>query len=953
MPNTDDDTLNEYIELKNFDNTELSLSWFYLMDNAWKTFYFNQSHFIGPGISIKYYRPETKILLNNDEEVIKLYSSNWLELDNFSYTDSIKNQEIITWHECLDCIYEDEEVIENSWSTIEEIIENTWSYIEISYFTSSWSIFSITDSQATLSWVSFIWSWLVSILYWTWDLFFSWELLDWNYNFINLNSQTQYFYQLNLLDLSWSIIQSLTWSFFTLETTSFEEDIQEIEFAASNLYYWDEDNNSKIDILEVELSKTVTWSIDLSKLKIYSNTGWLSTRLINSEIWIIDNYMLSWSSIFFHLIEQDNYKLDLKITNTTLSDLRLKSLSWAGIYDFSGTVLPDFSLTSSFNNYKNVYPKTFSNIFISNTENIASTYEIWEISQDEDIVEQNEDVIEIVDIPVSTWWWGGAISIPDIAINFQQPTYIISNSQDNVWICDWNREECKINIDLTPSFAWFSASNYSCEIDFWNWIKINSCNPSTNIMPIWIWKAIFKIYEKNNILNYKIKNIEIRNQTINLIIPEPIITIQSWLDDNNFCKNKDCSVNLTAEDSFFWNNNSKIACYWDFGWWIYTFWTENKCNPGYVRYQLGIYFIKLKIFEAWNSNNYKEKILKIINNPQWLTEEKLEEINKINVAPVAKITLQWTIWKTKKLQWNKLFCIWVKECSVNFTAEESYDLNWDKLKYYWDFWNWNIDFSQNPKSIKYLSWSFFVKLKVEDQLGLYWEDYFEIYFIPKNDTELKIKEELVEEKEPTFSQLLSMLFSEISDEIKFEETLDDLFILAENELNYFNTSKIKLSTKLNQKSYFKNWKIYCEIQKSCKLNFWIEWEKIWWAKYLWKINNEIFWDWFNPKIYEFMPWIYELELVIIDTALWEKIQKIKIIVKKHIKVSKTPKKSNKNIKDKENFSIIIPTKIINNVDNQQKEIPIKKEIPVLFSVFSLFLGSSISFFYKFSIFFVD
>jgi hypothetical protein len=60
-------------------------------------------------------------------------------------------------------------------------------------------------------------------------------------------------------------------------------------------------------------------------------------------------------------------------------------------------------------------------------------------------------------------------------------------------------------------------------------------------------------------------------------------------------------------------------------------------------------------------------------------------INPINHPPVAMIQLQGTLGKTKIQQGNTIRCVGVDECSINLSGEESYDLDHDKLTYYWNF----------------------------------------------------------------------------------------------------------------------------------------------------------------------------------------------------------------------------------------------------------------------------
>ena len=119
----------------------------------------------------------------------------------------------------------------------------------------------------------------------------------------------------------------------------------------------------------------------------------------------------------------------------------------------------------------------------------------------------------------------------------------------------------------------------------------NNCNPWYVDFPSWIFAIIVKVIDKSNLNNYKtdvisIQNIEIsdekNNNEMNYVwvskkrknsdtlkhvvnISKPKIIVQSGLNENNECSNKNnCYVN------FNYNSLSKFEkCLWDFPDWIY------------------------------------------------------------------------------------------------------------------------------------------------------------------------------------------------------------------------------------------------------------------------------------------------------------------------------------------------------------------------------------------------
>lgn len=63
-------------------------------------------------------------------------------------------------------------------------------------------------------------------------------------------------------------------------------------------------------------------------------------------------------------------------------------------------------------------------------------------------------------------------------------------------------------------------------------------------------------------------------------------------------------------------------------------------------------------------------------------------------------------------------CVGVDECSINLSGEESYDLNRDKLTYYWDFGNGETSDRENPLAVKFTTGEYRVTFRVTDSTGL-------------------------------------------------------------------------------------------------------------------------------------------------------------------------------------------------------------------------------------------
>ncbi len=188
MSNTLDDANLEYIELTNSWTLEQSLSWYIIKDKSEKEFIFWSWYFLNIWESKKYFRPETKILLNNSDEEIFLYDNSWELVDSFSYENSVKNLPII-------------HIFNNTWS----VDDWTW---ELDFWTweietSSWEVEEWTWEVLDNSWV---------IDYWTWELdFWSWEIISpqpspWGEGEDQFNESNSW----EILDSTW-IINEWTW----------------------------------------------------------------------------------------------------------------------------------------------------------------------------------------------------------------------------------------------------------------------------------------------------------------------------------------------------------------------------------------------------------------------------------------------------------------------------------------------------------------------------------------------------------------------------------------------------------------------------------------------------------------------------------------------------------------------------------------------------------------------
>lgn len=451
-------------------------------------------------------------------------------------------------------------------------------------------------------------------------------------------------------------------------------------FKEIHLYYIDSDKNGKIDLVEIEFNKELTWSLNFEKIFTYSNVGGLSTSKLESVIWtdIISNYYLSGNVLWLNLIEQDNYFTGFIVNNTPSSHLRLKTNAWIWIKSIDNEEIK-FLYTTSFDSYKNVsykekIEKNSENEDVQenveeNEDNETWSWEVLEEIIEEEIDDETEtnsgEILE-EDTEFSTWeiseentntwevlWEEKSIFSYQIKLLFQSPSYLLEKDiEPQNYNCDNSKTDCKVNFNLNiDEWIWFKSiltSKYICEWDFWFSEfeeEKSKCNPNTIVYPIWDFETRFKVTEKSSWKIFQ-KSFFVKNEwfkesliptkivyvsssssvsdtnisnPINIEIPE--IIIQSWLDENNNCKKEDCSVNLIYNQ-----NNSKLACLWDFSGGSFDIWTDKKCNPSYVKYGIWAFKITLKVYEISNPNNFKESYLYFSNKKQEnIKEKKLEE----------------------------------------------------------------------------------------------------------------------------------------------------------------------------------------------------------------------------------------------------------------------------------------------------------------------------------------
>lgn len=539
---------------------------------------------------------------------------------------------------------------------------------------------------------------------------------------------------------------------------------------------------------------------------------------------------------FFEIVELMPNTIDDKsleyVTLKNISDTQ-QSLSWYVLsdkkkqYTFSEDVFlnPDEKKQFFRTKTKLILNNTNEQIFLHNNKGelideieyktsvkweflIFEDVAIWwieDIISDETLSSRRKHISDEVsiDTTVELNTWSGhssdiddILSVPEIMFSLQRPSYITQSGSTNQYVCDGEKDECKVNFDLRDSF-WpnFSQWDYVCDINFGIWEPTWQewrCNPNTVTFPEWEFEMKIKILHESDENIFSEKTILINNIPViqsdtslsktnslwieneeegeenKIYILRPKIIVQSWLSWEGryfYCVENECKINLNYE-----KQHKDERCFWDFADMQQSSkTTHTRCNPWYVTVTQWVHEMTLRVYEKNNEDNKKKIDFYVYNTPPentlliednsitsdiamtWDTESI--DIYYKSEKKKLEIKLQWKISQEKTHSWSVLLCQWVERCYVNL----EWISQWiDDEVYNWQL-NWE-DFSQklNPKWI-WIEWTWTHEITLQS-----WEleQLFLIHILveqisnPKlDDTSVQIESwEWVEEEKIDFTQ---------------------------------------------------------------------------------------------------------------------------------------------------------------------------------------------------------
>jgi hypothetical protein len=548
-------------------------------------------------------------------------------------------------------------------------------------------------------------------------------------------------------------------------------------------------------------------------------------------------------------------------------------------------------------------------------------------------------------------WTGGKFIFwfPEININIQSWADYLNNETIKC-----NKEDCKINLDITDIFSEnFPEKYYDCSWNFWSGSfsspdTINKCNPGYVDYNLWNDKILFKLSEKNNSENFITQLLYIQNNKIisqskssswwwsiesNInkkdywkVSLEKDIIIQSWLE-NNSCNSEECKINLNYE------NSSYETCTWNFSNIEVLEKYKHTCNPGFIYAGEWFHNIELKV---WNIKMNKYYIKKLYFYNEHIKENIIEEVN-------FNIIMQWKELDYKKYYDDKIVCLWVEKCNINFNIETN---SKDYIEYFWDFWNGEISELKNPKSFWYSSWSY------ELTLEIIWENILEtkkikIEVIWKNISEKQVNilteiDWVIEKEKSIFTQIEKISFKNVDfwfnkNNLNIKEnTIDVIRKSIKNNAWYEDKNKSieKLRLTRNVSKQKKSLK-YSGTTFPNSHVYILQWDEII------EIKSDNDWK-YNLKLNNLTAWNYELEYYVLDSqGNYYESSKSKLLELNNEYVTSLNKKNKaKTINSK---NITNKTEIIKN-KNDLKEISYASIIPSIESntshwkyIFQLFL----------------
>ena len=651
LPNTSDDANQEYVDIMNTGCTPLSLSGYTLEDASMKRFTLSDIT-LWPGETTRLDRPMTKIILNNEDETLRLYDSIGTIIDSWSWKSSIKDASIIR-----DIPLEDCSVVSDTGSTLSGS-ENTFTG-EID----GWSGGS-TESGMTLSWTT------------------ASGFTETGVTHSGMTESGSHFntWETNSGSLSGTTLTGSTPIFTGSIDDPLGESCASGPLVARSLLYRASDKNRKIDTLEITYDAVLTGILSSERIFLYSKTGGLSHERIGTLSWYVISGSLSGKILILRIREGDREKTELSVNNTTSSDLRLKSQGDLWITDLCGTPISPFFLTSSFDEYTRV---------------------MWE----------NQNVTPPVEVG-SSWSETPEENLSRIDLRLQHPSNVTLSG--SIFFCP-SDAPCRLNMNLEETFSGKKVSDFRCSIMVNSGTAVESCNPGTIsvqgsgiiIMRIEKKGLTGTLIEEQYFYDtpkpvwgspapWWSPSIQSENHPprAQIDVDTKWKSYYEFRDGVLFCYTNTCSINFTGENSTD-PDGERLTYLWIWG----TNDVSSSRDPGSRKYVLGDHVIKLRVIDArwlWDEARLELRVMGTREKEKTETEDLHRGEEEEIIFP--EVLLETENKSVRNEDWE-IFCeTKTNVCKLNFTFTGG--IKWKWVTYEWLFPTETIA-ERNPKSYSF------------------------------------------------------------------------------------------------------------------------------------------------------------------------------------------------------------------------------------------------------------
>lgn len=493
-------------------------------------------------------------------------------------------------------------------------------------------------------------------------------------------------------------------------------------------------------------------------------------------------------------------------------------------------------------------------------------------------------------------------TFPDIFPTLQQPTNTLFSW--GIFDCT-GQSPCRINISFDPIFTgWFLARNYNCEL-ITDTGSMTTCNPNTLYFSTG-GSFIFHLSKKGDASQYREVIYPVIYHFTNtsswmindslwqisgswstpsmnsgVTFPDIIPVFQNYTNTTNSwdtltCTTSPCRVNFTLDPIFTGAYSSHdYTCEIHYGTGVY------NCNPPHL-YVIGSGSILIEIIHraTWEKISKELHIIENIitsmvgNISNSVTSNSFIDTN----PPILILEYDGKLKSYHEQIWDYEMNCYTSTCTINLSAERSYDPEWADIRFLWYYWPNDIKTSKDPGERKYWVGDHEIWLRVIDTVGNVSSIRYHIHVLGERERD---KKEKIDKKYsikaiPDKNQSIKIKNKRKPKKPKKIVFFDPPNIVLQNSKFVENDNKYLCFTKT----------------KNCSLNLELSAPQKW-IIYSWIYDDGEVVSSNNPKSKSFIPGIHTIRLVAgysSDAPLWSRDIIVKVT---KIWKTKKPKKIKK------------------------------------------------------------